>query len=181
MIDCDNSAQMDSEREQRVRDMLATIDPLLDIRWFPTVAWNEATQRFSGRYGLICRWPEIDKRWELYRSGEIGEPFDCLGWFTRPAADAGDWHDPSGVPVDPEEMQERLLEFLGKMDLEREPWKKRMKRVQEANLEQRRKARADIVDEALQGMLHFRKKITGEHLHAVPDDLVDNTEKEITP
>jgi len=166
----DESAKISDEAEQAVRDMLKALDSLLDLRWFPTVVYDHERQQFSGRYALICRWADNDPRWPLYRKGDIGDPFDCLGWFTQDAA-TGEWHTPGGVPVDPMAMEAKLVEFLGKMDLEREPWKKRMKRVHEENLEQRRRAKKDIVDDAMDRMIHFRKRVAGESIVPVGIDL----------
>jgi hypothetical protein len=130
------------EQEERVRGELKTLDPLLDLGWFETAAWNARTKRFEGRYGLTVRWAQADPRWELYRSGVIGEPFDLLGWFCE------DLHSADTPGISPELLLDEVKRLLGKCDNAREPWKKRMKRAADHNIELRRKALSVVKDEA---------------------------------
>lgn len=134
--------QPNEMRAERVRRELKKIDGLLDIQWFPTAVWNPKYERYEGRYGLTVRWPMSDPRWELYQEGEIGEPFDLLGWFCE------DPHDANSVPVAPDAVQARTRELLGRCDNERESWKVRMRRAFEKNAEHREEMKQEAVEMA---------------------------------
>jgi len=129
-----------------VRQYLKELDPLLDIEWMDLV----------GRYALVCQWPEVDKRWALYRDGSIGEPKDILGWFVEGIQDA------SGLPIDPLDMLDRILEWLGKMNNEREDWSTRMKKTVSDNAELRRRRKQAIVDETMDVTEYYQKLHFGE-------------------
>lgn len=160
---------------EAVRERLKALDPLLDLRWFPHVVYSEERETLEGRYGLICQWPSSDPRWELYRSGDIGEPFDCLGWFTESAA-TGDWHEPSALPVSPEQLEEKLIEFLGRMDMGRQSWHDRMRKAAEQNAAQRKRVADEAVDEATQRLSFYRKKLHGEPIVSLGAALEQSTE-----
>ena len=130
------------EAEQRVRTMLKNIDELLDVKWFPYAIWNEKHQSFEGRYGLVCRWPQNDKRWELYQSGEIEDPIDMLGWFCT------DIHDATSMPVSVDSIEQKVIELLAKCDATRIPHTTRMRQIVERNAKVRREKRAVITDNA---------------------------------
>ena len=134
-----------------VRAQLKQLDPLLDIQWFPHVA--------EGRYGLTCRWPQADRRWEMYHAGEIGEPFDILGWFTQAAAERGDLQDASSLPVEPALLIDKVLDFLGRCDNERQPWRHRMKQAIEANQRRDAELTRQAVDEAVGGLEYYKRKL----------------------
>src|SRR5258708_40365601 len=91
-----------------VRARLRGIDSLLDVRSCPCAVWDAKAKDYEGRYALIVRWPSSDSRWEMVRSGEIGEAFDILGWF------AEDLHDPDSPAVIADALEGRLLDFPGK-------------------------------------------------------------------
>lgn len=103
-------AERQLDREESLRQKVKDLDALLDIRY---IEW-------AGRYSLVCQWPQIDKRWELYHNGDISEPFDSLGWFCM------DMQDPSSLPVSLEDVENKVIELLGKCDNTRYPWKGRM-------------------------------------------------------
>lgn len=129
-----------------VRHHLKELDPLLDIQWMDAV----------GRYALTCRWPERDRRWELHRAGEIGAPEDILGWFTEGIQDA------NGLPLDPLDMLDRIIEWLGKMNNDRESWRERMRRSMERNRELQRKRKQQIVEDTMDVTKHYAKLHLGE-------------------
>lgn len=165
--------QPSPELEAEVRERLKAIDRSLDVRWFETAVWNDRREVYEGRYGLTVRWPDSDPRWKLYRSGEIGEPFDLLGWFCE------DPHDASSVPVEPTAIWERVRALLGRCDNARESWKRRMARAFEANAEQRerilREANEEIED-------RLAEEFYGPHgpasRHAVPERIEAEAEAE---
>jgi hypothetical protein len=130
------------EAEERVRVMLKSMDELLDIKWFPYAVFNPKYNDFEGRYGLICKWPQGDKRWSLFQSGEINEPFDMFGWFCT------DIHDADSMPVSPDSIESKVLDLLGKCDADRIPHTQRMKQVLGKNAEVRRKRVAEVADQA---------------------------------
>ncbi len=153
------TAKVDETTERLVRAHLKGMDPLLDLLWVPTVV--RAKEGMDGRYALTCQWPETDKRWEMYHSGEIGEPFDIMGWFTE-AAGRGDFHEPTSLPVDPSSILDRVVEFLGKCDNEREDWKVRMRRTMEHNQKQTQSVKALGAEEMLDHMMYNRHFIEGK-------------------
>lgn len=151
--------------EEKVREELKNIDGLLDIQWFPTAVYNETHDTFEGRYGLIVEWPSQDPRWKLYREGEIGEPFDLLGWFCE------DERDADSVPLDRGAIRHKAIELLAACDNAKESWKRRMARVLEHNERQREKNRKRFLDrhvhEAAQGVWRDR------HQFSTPDSEVE--------
>lgn len=116
--------------EAEIRERLKSLDSLLDIRY---VEW-------AGRYSLICQWPQMDNRWKMYQSGEIGEPFDSLGWFCE------DIQDPQSLPVSIESIENKVIELLGKCDNTRYPWRERMSQ----HVSKNRKVREDRKQIALE-------------------------------
>ena len=137
--------------EEEVERRLNDIDRLLGLHW------NEALQR----YAITCTWHETDPRWEMYRSGEIGAPYDILGWFTE-AAGEGDWQEGSSLPVSPLELMDKVVEFLGRMDQTRETWKQRMRKSIEHNAELQRKVRKEYAEEMTETLKDHRKQIMHE-------------------
>src|SRR5688572_26054592 len=90
--------QPQPEAEAALRVTLRDLDPLLDVRWFHLGADANGTPQ--GRYGLTCQWPQSDKRWEMYRTGEIGEPYDILGWLTEAIrSDTPNFNDTQALPT----------------------------------------------------------------------------------
>lgn len=140
-----------ADTEQSVREMLKSIEPLLDIRWFPYAIINETYQDWEGRYALICEWPQGDARWALHQSGENEDPCDMLGWFCT------DIHDANSVPVAPDSIEQKVLELLGKCDANRLPHTSRMRQIVDKNAELRRSRKQDMLDRAGQIArdLHF--------------------------
>lgn len=96
----------------------------------------------EGRYALIVRWAQADARWKMYHNGEIGEPFDVLGWF------AADFYDANSAAVSPELLLDEVQRLLARCDNTREPWKVRMRKAAEHNLELRRKQLAELKSDA---------------------------------
>jgi len=103
-------ADRQESQESEIRTKLKSLDPLLDIRY---VEW-------IGRYSLVCMWPQSDGRWPMYHKGEIGEPFDSLGWFCK------DMGDPSSLPISLDDIENLVIERLAACDNTREDWKSRM-------------------------------------------------------
>lgn len=97
-------------QEAKLREWLKSLDSLLDINYVP---WAE-------RYSLICRWPQADVRWPLYQSGEIGEPYDSLGWLCKDAGDS------ASVPLNLDDCEAIVIERLAACDNEIRGWKSRM-------------------------------------------------------
>lgn len=167
------AVQPNEDQEVAVRQILKGMDPLLDIKWFPHAVGSE------GRYALVCRWPQADRRWELHQSGEIGgEPIDILGWFVEPD-DHGGLHNGTGVPVEPMLLMDKICEWLGAMDNSRQPWRDRMLKAVEHNRREEKKKAASIVDETMDQTAYYTKKFFGEGIHRVGIDLRgDNPQKE---
>jgi hypothetical protein len=152
------------ELEEKFRKWLGTIDSLLDVRWVESAAWNAKAETFEGRYALICRWPLADRRYELIRSGELGnEPFDILGWLTR------DIHDAESIPQSFDDMENRVVELLARSDNEREDWKSKMKRSVEHNKTLKEKRRKEFLDnEVHDSASYYRNQALGIQQSAVP-------------
>lgn len=166
---------LSEQRMDRVRRALKELDPLLDIRWVPMARWNPRQQKMDGRYALICRWPEIDDRWEMFHSGEIGEPFDVIGYYEVSAGSGEmDWFSGNGEPVDPSIVMDRTLALLASCDNTRQSWKERVRKSAEHNRRLREKRKQEVVDETVQGMKHYRKKIRGEPIVALGEALSDS-------
>lgn len=128
--------------EEKVRKQLKELDALLDVKWIPHVIVNPRSQQMEGRYALICQWPQIDKRWEMYQKGEISENYDILGWFCE------DMQDAESVPVDLDSIERKVVELLGKCDNERFPWRGRMKDVVSKNAKVRKERQQEVIDQA---------------------------------
>lgn len=120
------------EAEEAIREKLKSIDSLLDIRY---VEW-------AGRYSLVCQWPQSDDRWKMFESGEIGEPFDSLGWFCE------DMQNPSSLPVSVDSIENLVLERLASCDNTRYPWRDRMKDIIAKNAKLRRNRKQEVIDRA---------------------------------
>lgn len=143
--------RMDSELEAHVRQMLKDIDQHLDVHWMDVI----------GRYALMIKWADHDKRWEDYRAGLVDNPFDLLGWFVEPDA-AGSIHNGYALPQDPLDMMDTVVAFLGKMDNTRDPWRDRMRRSVEGNARLQRERRDAIVNETMDVTEHYRKKFANQ-------------------
>lgn len=127
--------------EERIRPQLQALDSLLDIKWMPMAVYNPKHRDFEGRYALICNWPQGDKRWALYQTGEIEEHFDMLGWFCT------DMHDPESVPVSPDSIDQKVFDLLYRCDAERLPHLTRMAQTVEKNAKLRKSRRDGIMDQ----------------------------------
>lgn len=127
--------------ERRVNaELQAHYDPLLSIRWYPTVFFNQRQKQWEGRYALVVRWPQIDKRWGTVPLG-YEEPYDILGWFCE------DMQDANTTPADPVSIMGKVTELLGKCDNTRQPWMARMKATVEHNLRQHEKVKEEALDQ----------------------------------
>ena len=153
--------------EARVREQLKLHDELLDIRWIDNVYWNEKQRSFEGRYALICRWPQADKRWEMYQRGEIGDPYDIFGWFCE------DIHNADSVPVDPESIERKIIELLNSADNNRADLKTRMKQAVEKNAAQRRANREQLSQLALDEVEYNYQKLRKLPIVAVSKDITN--------
>lgn len=125
-------ADRQPEAEAEVREKLKSIDELLDIRY---VEW-------AGRYSLVCKWPQIDPRWKMYQAGEIGEPYDSLGWFCT------DMQDPQSIPVSVDSIEQLVMERLASCDNTQSPWKDRMRQVIDKNAKVREARKQAVADRA---------------------------------
>lgn len=129
---------MSEDDERNVRAELRSIDSLLDLRFVPNVYAGKTGD--EGRYALICRWPQSDKRWELFQRGELGEAFDILGWYTT------DVHSANSVPTRPDEVWELTHRLLASADNDLLPWRKRLANAAQANIDLKKKRRQDFLD-----------------------------------
>jgi hypothetical protein len=130
------------EAEERVRTMLKSMDELLDIKWYPYAVFNQKYNDYEGRYALVCKWPQGDKRWSMFQSGEIEDPVDMFGWFCDDITDA------DSMPVAPDSIERKVLELLGNCDDNRIPHGKRMKQVLSKNAKLRQDRKAEMLDRA---------------------------------
>lgn len=156
MIHIAGVVRVDETTERLVSAHLKALDPLLDLLWVPMARHSSAF--IDGRYAIICRWHSADKRWEMHRSGEIEDAYDILGWITEAAAQ-GDFHEPSSLPVDPGSILNKVVEFLGKCDNEREPAKLRMKRAMEDNALRREVVKKEAIYEMFEHLEYNREKL----------------------
>lgn len=150
------------EEEQRLREALATLDPLLGVLWVPTVVWDAKHQRWEGRYALTCRWPGIDARWSEVQAGRVppSEAHDILGWFCV------DMQDASSAPTSLDGIQNRALELLGAIDNLRYPWKERMEQSARNNRNVHERAKAAALDLTHDVAEHFYRQARGVPLSA---------------
>lgn len=154
----DGNVYMDPDREEKARRILKDIDPLLDLRWMDVLK----------RYALVCRWADSDKRWEMYRSGEIGECEDIIGWFVEPD-DGGNIGNGERLPLDPLTMMDVVVRYLGRMDNSRQPWKDRMRASVAHNAKVTRERRQAIVDETVEAAEYYQKKFFSEPIVGLGD------------
>lgn len=154
----DGNVYMDPDREEKARAILKEIDPLLDLVWMDVVK----------RYALTCRWADSDKRWEAYRSQEIGECFDIIGWFVEPD-DQGRIGNGERLPLDPLSMMDVVARYLGQMDNSRQPWRDRMQKSVEHNAKVTRERRQAIIDETVETTEYYRKKFHSEPIVGLGD------------
>lgn len=161
---------LDESNEQRVRSRLQQIDALLDLRWMPTAVVNTEHQKFEGRYALLVKWPIIDKRYELIRSGEIGDfPYDILGWFTDNIQDA------NSPAVAPDMLEQRIQQLLASADNERSPWKDRMRATIAKNAAVKAAQRSELEAITHDAASYLRNQIKHLPIVGVHSDVVDNT------
>lgn len=152
-------AERNPETEAKVREQLRAIDGLLDIVY---VEW-------AGRYALVCTWPQIDLRWPMFERGEIGAPYDTLGWFCQ------DMQDPESIPVDVDSIEQLVLERLASCDNTRTPWKTRMGEVIEKN-RQVKKQRQQIALEQVEDVARTLHNAAGH----VDDNTLEGILKEVS-
>jgi len=76
----------------------------------------------------------------MFQSGEIGAPFDNLGWFTE------DIQDPQSLPVSVDSIENLVLERIASCDNTRYPWKDRMKDIIAKNAKVRKSRQQEIID-----------------------------------
>ena len=123
--------------EERVNRELQALDTLLHIRWVDNIFYNQSKQRFEGRYGLACHWPQIDKRWEYVKSGKWDGAcaYDILGWMTQDMQDAS-----SLELMGADAVIAKALELLARCDNTRQPWAERMLGSAKKNAKARKQA-----------------------------------------
>lgn len=145
--------------EAKVREQLKAIDSLLDIKWMPYAIFNPKANTMEGRYCLANEWPQGDPRWQLYQSGEIQEHWDMIGWFCT------DIHNAHSVPVDPDSIEQKVIELLGRCDNSRHQWRDRMKDMVEKNAKKRKAQRQVLIDQA-EEVAHVLGHAVGRHEEA---------------
>lgn len=166
--------QRDEIVEQRVRAALQQLDSLLDVRWYPYAAYNPRTESYEGRSALVCRWPIGDKRYEMIRSGEIGDdPYDILGYFTDDMQNA----DSPAVSVDA--IESKVIDLLASADNQRVGWRDRMLKTVENNRRVRAEARR-VQNDMLHDLASYhREAALGIPIVAVATQIVDNTTESV--
>lgn len=123
-----------------MREELKVLSELLDIQWFPSAVYNAKRDRYEGRYALTAQWPSNDPRWELHRKGEIGEPFDILGWFCK------DKQVADSIPLERSAIRKRAIEMVAAADCEKVPWRKRLRSVMQHNADRREEIKDEVSD-----------------------------------
>lgn len=123
-------AERNEQTEEAVRIKLKSIDSLLDIVY---VEW-------AGRYSLICQWPQTDPRWEMYQKGELGAPYDSLGWYCQ------DMQDPSSLPVDVDSIEQLVMARLASCDNTQYPWRDRMREIIAKNAKVRQSRKDKVLE-----------------------------------
>lgn len=165
--------EQDDRTEQALRKTLKEIDSLLDIRWFAYAGINPKNFETEGRYAIVSRWADADERWSMYQSGEIGEPFDLLGYLQVDQFGDFDPHSGSGTPVPLDQMTDLIINFLGSFDNTRQSWRDRMKATIVHNKGLRDDIKSAIVDETMDEVEYQRKRMAGEPIvclgAALPD------------
>lgn len=153
--------------EASLRKVLKDMDPLLDVKWVPTVVWNQLYKRWEGRYALTVDWPQADKRWAMVQSGEQDEKeaHDIVGWLCK------DMSDGKSVPTGIDGIEGLVMEYLGKMDNTRYPWKQRFLGVIEANKKHRAQIKAEATDEFMDEAIYQYNKLYNVPIVAVKSDL----------
>lgn len=150
--------------EQRVRPQLQAYSELLDIRWIDTVYWNERQQTFEGRYAITVCWTSDDPRRAMYRSGEIGTDYDILGWFAEDLQNAE-------IPVDGDQIWNRVHALLTSADAQRSPLKTRMAQIAEKNRKRREDRKALLQDMTHDIASYERERALGNAIVGVTKDL----------
>jgi len=148
------------ELEERIRPILKNLDELLDIKWINPAIYNTTYDRAEGRYAITCRWPQADRRWTIEH---YGEPYDILCWACTDLSNA------SSIPLKPEEVENRVLDFLYRCDNTRESWKVRMAQTIENNKRVKRGLKDQVLDHAHDEFGYYHKKIAHEHFVPVHD------------
>ena len=147
------------QREARVRTLLHTIDPQLDIKWRPYVVktWdvNESLMRYEGRYALVYSLAENDPGRRHVQQTGAEEAFEPLGWFCT------DMTLPMSTPVPCDEMEPKIRTFLGEIDARRVAHVARFMDVIGENATMLHSREADAHNEAVQRMLDRRRSAFG--------------------
>jgi hypothetical protein len=136
-------APVAEEVEEKInKDLQTHFDPLLFIKWIPTVVFRQSTGEHEGRYALCGRYPQAHKVWDEVRQGTRSheDTFEIFGWFTEHL------HRPESEAKDPEQYLEVMKKFLGSFDNTRSDYFKRMQQVVEKNEEVVRKRKEEALD-----------------------------------
>ena len=147
--------EANSLREQRTRSWLKALDVLLDIKWIPVAVtfWdaNEDAKRYEGRYALVMRYRDHDPALQESNQTGIPVPFDTLGWF------CSDMTTAESKPLPCDEMEPKVLTYLGAMDSTKRHVRYRMHDVTVKNERRTAGLEADCFDESLQRALDIRR------------------------
>ncbi len=131
--------------EARVNPILQAFDPHFFLSWIPTAVYSERHRDYEGRYAVCQRWVAEDPRWKEVQEGRVpaDEAFDLWCWWTidKQKADAP-------PPESEGEMLNVLLDYIGKADNTRFPWRQRIAATTAHNAKQRELVRAPIVEQA---------------------------------
>ncbi len=103
-----------------------------------------------------------DRRWAM---DHHGEPFDVLCWACVDMSNA------DSIPMAPEDLEKRVLDFLYKCDNTREHWKVRMAQTIERNKKQKQSLKNEVLDIAHDEFGYHQKQIAHESIVPVGIDL----------
>lgn len=135
-------------REKRARAFLIQLDPRLGIRWMPTAVHeddtNEEIVHWEGRYALIYYLHENDPLRILQTASGQEDAWDVLGWFCV------DMNKADSDMLSCDEMEPKVLRFLGNMDGEQHDVKRRLSDTIARNARRQDIVQSDYVDEAVE-------------------------------
>ncbi|KKK86832.1 hypothetical protein LCGC14_2759280, partial [marine sediment metagenome] len=142
-------------REARTRKYLQQMDPRLDLFWVWTAVHeddvNEEIIHWEGRYALIYYLHQDDPLRILQTASGQDKAWDILGWFCVDMNKANS----DMLPCD--EMEPKVVKFLGLMDGEQHDVMERLKESFERNTRHTASMQRDYVDTAVQRALENRR------------------------
>ena len=155
-----DGAERQEGQEIKLRETVKSLDSLLDIVY---VEWAK-------RYSLICHWPQGDARWPMVQNGEIGSPYDSLGWMCQ------DMSDPQSIPVSLDDVELLVLRRLDECDNDRLSWKTRMadhithnKKVRK----DRQQIALDQVQDVAEGLRYMAGRVDANKLEQIMQEVAN--------